>query len=155
MSATGLAVFDKPLQVTNTWLDDIVAELGHDQQVAGHVLSAVLHAVWDRLPPEFAVHLGAQLPILVRCTYYDQWHFTREPNRDRSLEHFLDRVGQGLKSIRPIDRLNAAQIVFSVLSRHLDEGQVAKVRDSLPHGDSSALAINQQVSPQAILSGQD
>ena len=48
MSATGLAVFDKTLQVTNTWLDEIIAELGPDRQVAWHVLSAVLHAVRDR-----------------------------------------------------------------------------------------------------------
>ena len=133
MSTTGLDVFDRTLHVTNTWLDDIMAELGSDRHVAWHVLSAVLHAVRDRLPPELAVHLGAQLPILVRGAYYDQWHFTPEPDRDRSLEHFLDRVGQGLKNIRPINRPDAVQVVFRVLNRHLDQGQIAKVRDSLPH----------------------
>jgi uncharacterized protein (DUF2267 family) len=133
MSATGLDVFDRTLHVTNTWLDEIMAELGPDRQVAWHVLSAVLHALRDRLPPELAAHLGAQLPLLVRGVYYDQWHFTLEPDRDRSLEHFLDRVGQGLKTIRPIDRPDAVRAVLAVLQRHLDAGQTAKVRDSLPH----------------------
>ncbi|AWM86345.1 DUF2267 domain-containing protein [Microvirga sp. 17 mud 1-3] len=133
MSTTGLDVFDRTLHVTNSWLDEIMAELGPDRHLAWHVLSAVLHAVRDRLPPELAVHLGAQLPLLVRGAYYDQWHFISEPDRDRSLEHFLDRVGQGLKNIRPVNRAEAVQVVFRVLNQYLDEGQIAKVWDSLPH----------------------
>jgi hypothetical protein len=34
MSATGLDVFDKTLQTTNIWLDEIMAKLGPDRQVA-------------------------------------------------------------------------------------------------------------------------
>ncbi|TMJ79725.1 MAG: DUF2267 domain-containing protein, partial [Alphaproteobacteria bacterium] len=49
MSATGLDVFDKTLQTTNIWLDEIMGKLGPDRQVAWHVLSAVLHALRDRL----------------------------------------------------------------------------------------------------------
>ena len=63
MSATGLAVFDKTLQVTNTWLDEIIAELGPDRQVAWHVLSAVLHAVRDRLSPESPCIWGHNYPF--------------------------------------------------------------------------------------------
>jgi len=44
MSATGLDAFDKTLQTTNIWLDEIMAKLGPDRQVAWHVLGAVLHA---------------------------------------------------------------------------------------------------------------
>ena len=132
MSMTGLDVFDKTVQLTNAWLGEIMDEVGPDRKVAWHVLSAVLHAVRNLLPPELAVHLGAQLPLLVRGTYYDQWHYAPEPHRDRSLDHFLEKVGQGLKNIRPVDRIDAARAVFGVLTRHLPEGQVAKVRESLP-----------------------
>ena len=52
MSTTGLDVFDRTLQKTNTWLDEIMAELGPDRHVAWHVLGAVLHAVRDRIGPE-------------------------------------------------------------------------------------------------------
>ncbi|TIR27974.1 MAG: DUF2267 domain-containing protein, partial [Mesorhizobium sp.] len=37
MSATGLDVFDKTLQTTNIWLDEIMAEMGPDRQIAWHV----------------------------------------------------------------------------------------------------------------------
>src|SRR6266568_3524840 len=74
MSATGLEVFDKTLQTTNIWLDEIMAKLGPDRRIAWHALGAVLHALRDRLQIGLAVHLGAQLPLLVRGLYYDQWH---------------------------------------------------------------------------------
>jgi hypothetical protein len=34
MSATGIDVFDKSLQVTNTWLNEIMEEHGPDRQRA-------------------------------------------------------------------------------------------------------------------------
>ncbi|MGK6357046.1 DUF2267 domain-containing protein [Sphingomonas sp. DT-207] len=70
MSATGLDVFDKTIQTTNIWLDEIMAEIGPDRQIAWKVLSTVLHKLRDRLPVEAAAHFGAQLPLLVRGAYY-------------------------------------------------------------------------------------
>jgi uncharacterized protein (DUF2267 family) len=132
MSATGLEVFDRTLQATHAWLDDIMADLGPDRHVAWHALGGVLHALRDRLPLELAVHLGAQLPLLVRGLYYDQWRIGAEPNRTRTLEAFLDQVGEGLKNIRPVNRMEAARSVLRVLTRHVSAGQVRHVRDSLP-----------------------
>jgi uncharacterized protein (DUF2267 family) len=100
--------------------------------LAWHVLGAVLHAVRDRLPLELAIHLGAQLPLLVRGLYYDQWHLGIEPELSRSVEAFLERVGKGLANVRPVDRSEAVRTVFGVLSRHLSAGQVAKARNALP-----------------------
>ena len=41
MSTTGLDVFDKTLQTTNIWLDEIMDVVGPDRGVAWHVLGAV------------------------------------------------------------------------------------------------------------------
>src|SRR5215207_1392970 len=71
MSATGLDVFDKTLQTTSIWLDELMQEIGHDRQVAWHVLGAVLRGVRDRIPLELAAHLGAQLPLLVLQLRFD------------------------------------------------------------------------------------
>src|SRR5687768_17169423 len=73
MSATGLAVFDKTLQTSNIWLDEICSMIGPDRKVAWKVLSVVLHKLRDRLPVELAAHLGAELPLLIRGVYYDQF----------------------------------------------------------------------------------
>jgi uncharacterized protein (DUF2267 family) len=81
MSATGVNVFDKTLQTTNIWLDEIMEELGPDRQLTWHILGAVLRALRDRLPADLAAHLSAQLPLLVRGTYYDRYRPADVPNR--------------------------------------------------------------------------
>ena len=132
MSATGLDVFDKSLQTTNIWLDEVMADIGPDRQVAWHVLGAVLRALRDRVPAPLAAHLGAQLPLIVRGAYYDGYHPNAEPMRLRTQDAFLAHVEHGLHGIRPVDPRDAVCAVFDVLSAHLPRGQCVKVRDALP-----------------------
>jgi uncharacterized protein (DUF2267 family) len=141
MSATGLDVFDKTLQTTHIWLDDLMQDetIGRDRQVAWHLLGIVLRAVRDRIPLELAVHLGAQLPLLVRGIYYDQWHAPgRMDDKPRSLDEFLDPISEQLNQIRPMNARTATGAVFTVLARHVDPGQAEKVRHALP-GEVQAL----------------
>jgi uncharacterized protein (DUF2267 family) len=133
MSNTGLEVLDKTLQTTNLWLDDIMQEIGPDRHVAWKVLSVVLHKLRDRLPVELAAHLGAQLPLLVRGVYYDQYQPSRQPTDWKRMDGFAEEVGRWLSDIRPVDPRAAIGAVLRVLSHHLPDGQVVKVRNALPH----------------------
>jgi uncharacterized protein (DUF2267 family) len=84
MSATGLDVFDRTLQATNIWLDDIMQELGwSDRHRAYHALRAVLHALRDRLPVDDAAHFAAQLPMLIRGLFYEGWRPAAVPVNER------------------------------------------------------------------------
>ena len=132
MSAAGIDVFDKTLQTTHIWLDEIMAEIGPDRQLAWKVLSTVLHKLRDRLPVEAAAHLGAQLPLLVRGVYYDQFQPARQPSDCKRIEEFKAEVAKWLSDVRPIDPDAAVRAVFRVLSHHLDPGQIAKVQAILP-----------------------
>jgi uncharacterized protein (DUF2267 family) len=134
MSATGLEVFDRTLQTTNIWLGEIMDRLGPDRQVAWKVLSTVLHKLRDRLPLPLAAHLGAQLPLLVRGVYYDQFEPGRQPSDCDTPEEFTAEVASWLADIRPVDPDEAVRAVFATLSRHLSEGQLVKVRQALPRG---------------------
>jgi uncharacterized protein (DUF2267 family) len=131
MSATGLDVFDKTIQTTNTWLDEINAVLGPDRQVAWKVLSVVLHKLRDRIPVELSAHLSAELPLLVRGVYYDQYQPAKQPT-DWDLEQFIHEVAKWLSDTRPIDPRDAVRTVFSVLSRHIPRGQIETVQGALP-----------------------
>jgi uncharacterized protein (DUF2267 family) len=132
MSASGLEVFDKTLQTTHIWLDQIMREIGPDRHVAWHVLGAVLRTLRDRVPLGLAAHLGAQLPILVRGAYYDQWSPSDKPLELRNAQEFLEHVGKLLKDTRPVNVATAVRAVFATISAHVPEGQVRKIRDSLP-----------------------
>lgn len=131
MSATGLDVLDKSVQTTNIWLDELMAEIGPDRQVAWKVLSTVLHKLRDRLTVELSAHLGAQLPLVIRGVYYDQYEPEKQP-WDCDLEEFVAEVSEWLSDTRPVDPRLAVQAVFALLSRHVDRGQIAKVQDALP-----------------------
>jgi uncharacterized protein (DUF2267 family) len=132
MSATGLEAFDRTVQTTNIWLNEITSEIGPDRQLAWHTLGVVLRTLRDRLPVEEAAHLGAQLPLLVRGACYDQYRPARQPDPIRSRDKFLHRVAEGLSNVRPIDPGDAVRTVFRVVGSHLPEGQVAKTKHSLP-----------------------
>lgn len=132
MSTTGLDVFDKTVQTTNIWLDEIMARMGPDRRVAWHILGAVLRTLRDRLSVDEAAHLGAQLPLLVRGLYYDQWHPAAGARKERRQEEFLAHIGDGLKDTRPVNTKEAARTVFQVLTKHVTPGEINKIVTSLP-----------------------
>ena len=132
MSASGLDVFDRTLETTHIWLNEICNDLGPDKQVAWKVLSTVLHKLRDRLTINLAAHLGAQLPLLIRGVYYDQFEPGHMPSELRSRDDFIAEVAEWLRDTRPVDTEEAIRSVFRVLSRHISEGQIDKVRDALP-----------------------
>ena len=134
MSATGLEVFDTTLQETNIWLKDICLAAEIDRHCAWRVMGAVLRATRDRLPLELAVHLGAQMPLLVRGAYYDQWVPGAVDRPSRSPEDFAVSVANNLGGVRPIDAVGAIGAVFATIGRHVSAGEVQKVRRALPVG---------------------
>jgi uncharacterized protein (DUF2267 family) len=142
MSATGLDVFDRTIQLTNVWLDEIMETLPRDKQLAWRALGAVLRTIRDRVPLNLAAHLGAQLPLLVRGAYYDQWRPGDNPQNWRSSEDLFSRISVQLGFIKPIDPADAAQAVFRVLNHHVDPNQIEKIRHALPEEVRSLWPVN-------------
>jgi uncharacterized protein (DUF2267 family) len=129
MSATGLETFDQTLQKTNIWLTEIMEDLGPDRQHAYHALRAVLHSLRDRLTVEEAAHLSAQLPLLIRGIYFEGWHPAGEPNKDRSMDEFLQHVRERLGNIEPINVETVTRSVFRVLRQNVTDSEIAHVKD--------------------------
>ena len=97
------------------------------------MLTAVLHALRDRLTVDEVAQLGAQLPILVRGLYYDRWHHPAgKPDRLRHKEEFLATVAAELDDIGQIDPEDATRAVFAVLERHIAPGEIEDVKAMLP-----------------------
>jgi uncharacterized protein (DUF2267 family) len=133
MNSTGVTALDHTIQQTNVWLKGVQDELVlANRHEAYRALRVVLHALRDRLPPEVAIKLGAQLPILVRGFYYEGWHAAGTPTRERRLEDFADHVALELAGDFPVDALAAARGVFEILWEKLDLGEFEKVLNHLP-----------------------
>jgi len=99
------------------------------RQEAYNALRAVLHTLRDRLPPEVAIKLGAQLPMLLRGIYYEGWHAA---GTQRHLGGFVDHVWSELSKQFAVDPLNVTRGVFEILWEHLDPGEFEKVMNHLP-----------------------
>lgn len=140
MSMTGLPVFDTTVQKTNTWVNDLAAELGwEDRHRAFQGLRVTLHALRDRLTAEEAAHLASQLPILLAGFYYENWKPATTPNKDRSKAEFLGHVRQYFESIQPpessgigFDVEHLVRGVFKLLAQRVTRGEIEDVIQMLP-----------------------
>lgn len=122
-------IFAKTMQTTNIWLREIGEDIGADRRQCYHVLLAVLHAVRDRLTVDDNAHFSAQLPMLVRGLYFQNWDPDLELGRWRTREDFLGDVGNELQYIDPEEACDA---VFRVLNHYVDPDELDKVRHALP-----------------------
>jgi uncharacterized protein (DUF2267 family) len=134
MTTTGLEALDSTVHQTNVWLKAIMGRLGtEDRHRAYLALRTTLHALRDRLQPEMAVHLGAQLPMLVRGIYYEDWHMAGTPTRERHKEEFLAHVAAGFRRGPEVDPQQVVRAVLATLVENIDPGQVSKIMAVLPH----------------------
>lgn len=129
----GVHEFDYVLQDGNAWLQAVIKKLKTEDAHLGYMaLKATLHVLRDRIPRESAVHLGGQLPTVIRGVYYENWHLAGKPTKERHLEPFLDHVAREIPQSMDLDAENAARAVFEVMSDRVDHGEVAKVVRTLP-----------------------
>lgn len=127
-------MFDETMQVTREWIEDLAGRMHVDDPHKAYLaLRAVLHEVRDHLPPELAAHLAAQLPMLVRGFYFEGWRPVTTPSAERSRDSFLEAVAAQVRD--PALHADAtAEAVFGMLTDRLSEGQVDKIRRTLPPG---------------------
>lgn len=132
MSMTGLSTFDETLQLSNVWLNELMEQLDwDDKRRAYRALRAVLHALRDRLTAHEAVHLGAQLPMLIRGLYYENWHMRDSAPAERTKSAFLGHVNAELRD-QTVDAEESAREVFGLLARKISSGEIEDVKRMLP-----------------------
>jgi len=74
-TATKVSALDHAAQSAHTWVCEVAREFDtEDREFAHRVLGAWLHTLRDRLSVEASAHFGAQLPDLIRGTFYSGWN---------------------------------------------------------------------------------
>ena len=125
-------------QQTQEWLNELEGRepFETEEQAYSH-LRAVLHAVRDRLTVEEAVHLGQQLPMIVRGFYYEGWQPSRAPDEIETQDAFFRHVESSLggttsTAAGDLDVRAATQAVLRFLDDQLQDGTLRHVKQQLP-----------------------
>ncbi len=123
----------KTLQTTSRYLRHMM-DTGEfqDQAEAFIVLRASLKALRDRIETGEAIHLGSQLPALLRGFYFEGWNFTGKPIKDRTVDAFLNAVKAHLYGHDAIDLSRAVPIAMKVVLDMIDQGEAVQVLHSIP-----------------------
>jgi uncharacterized protein (DUF2267 family) len=104
-----------------------------DETQAYSALRAVLHALRDRLTTDEAVHLSAQLPMIVRGLYFEGWKPSKTPVKQRHADDFFAAVEISLRNAATtIDPENAVCAVFTLLNDKVTRGEIEDVRNMMP-----------------------
>lgn len=133
MSWTGLETFDTAIQKADIWLKQIMLEINTDSKRKAYMgMRAVLHALRDRLTIDEAVDLGAQLPLLIRGVYYDEWDPSKNPIKDRHVDDFLSRIQAHYRGETPQDLEQMVKAVFKVIRSKVTDGEIKDVKGMMP-----------------------
>ena len=138
---TQVDAFNITLQKTGEWLRDIreALEWTSDQR-AYQALRAVLHTLRDRLPVTEAVHLGSQLPMLVRGFYYEGWTPGDKPVK-MSHDEFLAAVASHFRNEKGADPVRVTRAVIEVMIAHTNVNQLGKIAALMPRDFSDLFPV--------------
>ena len=133
MSMTGFESFDTAVQKADIWLKELSRELGADSKKQAYTaLRAVLHTLRDRLSIDEAADLGAQLPMLIRGIYYDEWDPSKMPVKDRHLDDFLNHIRENFRGDPQTQPEVITKAVFKLLQHKITEGEIKDIKSMMP-----------------------
>jgi uncharacterized protein (DUF2267 family) len=75
--------------------------------------------------------LAAQLPVLIRGIYFEGWKPLDTPVWDRKKDDFIARVQHAFSDDLLNDPEAAVTAVFRLLDRHVSQGEIEEVRNSM------------------------
>jgi uncharacterized protein (DUF2267 family) len=134
---TGIAAFDRTIQKTNTWIKELMQEMGWKNRERSYgALRACLHAMRDILSNEEVTQFGAQLPTLLRGAYFEGWRSRGGPIRIKTVQEFYDLVfhhlGAAQKKFSDEEIRAFTHACFNVATKHVSAGEMLDVRAGLP-----------------------
>jgi len=97
-----------------------------------HILRAVLHALRDNLSIDEAAQFSAQLPLLLRGSFYECWNPQKEGPKGFTKKEFMEAVRNNLK---PIEQLNfdleiGVASALAVIMGHVSSGEMDDIVQS-------------------------
>ena len=125
--------FEQQTKETQQWLSEIAELMGTPKRKdwAYSALKAVLHTVRDRTTLQEVFHLSAQLPVLIRGIYLENYSPTNKPlklNAEEFIQMIGDKMGPGVE----VDESDAFRSVMTVLYQKVSPGELDDIKGSMP-----------------------
>ncbi|MEC5292930.1 DUF2267 domain-containing protein [Aurantimonas sp. C2-6-R+9] len=132
MNDSAIPAFSHGAQQAQQWVNELADDLNEGlERHALRLLRSVLHALRDAISVEEAADLSAQLPVLIRGIFFEGWQPSATPAWNRTKEDFVARVENDLRDDPFDDTEEAIAAVFRLLDRHISEGEITQVRNSM------------------------
>ena len=130
---TTLETIDRTVHKTNTIINDIATAQPKlaDKEHAHDALRAVLTTLRDRLTPEQANSLGAQLTPLLRGMFYEGWKLGSVPVK-MNKEEFLEAVESRLSTPFAGATEELVRDVLATVAASIDPKELDKLKHGLP-----------------------
>jgi len=133
---TGTRAFDRSLHKTNTWLKEMMDLMNwNNREKALSALRATLHALRDILPLQENIHLSAQMPILIRGLYFENWHYHPEPLRMNTIGEFYElvreKLGRGVGRFSSDELRRFTRASLFVMTKHISAGELYDIKGLL------------------------
>jgi uncharacterized protein (DUF2267 family) len=129
-----VTVFSRTVQKSEVWVSEMHEELKWmDADGVYHLLKAVLQTFRDHLNTNEAAQLAAQLPLLLKGTFYECWDPKAERPKGLSKEEFLNDVRNkmGPNGEPNFDFEQGVLVALKVIMKHVSPGEIADVLGSL------------------------
>lgn len=135
----------------NTFLKNYAKEMNmaNDQNRAGRIFTAIMHALRDIIPPEESLQLISQLPMFLKAVYVNRWTLKEKKPKIKHMAEFLELVrshdqGTAANDFEYNDELaeRYVDITFIYLRKYISLGEMEDIRDGLPKDLKSMIYSN-------------
>jgi uncharacterized protein (DUF2267 family) len=125
--------FNRSHEIAETWVRELCTEMHWlNLDDAYHLLRAVLHTLRDWTTVDEAAQFAAQLPLVLRGTFFEGWNPGAVTKIGRTKEEFVMGVVGRIAVNVKYDLESAIQTVIKVIGHHVSEGEMKDIFSGLP-----------------------
>ncbi len=126
-------VFERTTHEAHEWVNDRAGRTGwSNEREVLRLLRTVLVNIRDHLPVNEMAQFSAQLPLILRGTFYEGWQPKKTPVRERHAADFIAAVEAQVGEVLDYRGESDIKAVFNVINARISRGEVEDVRACLP-----------------------
>lgn len=133
MNTGQIHVFERTTHEAHEWINDLTGRLGwSSERDVLRLLRVVLRKLRDHLQVNEMAQMSAQLPIMLRGMFFEEWQPKLTPVRERHVDDFIAAVADQVGDVQDYRGIADVTAVFELLNARISRGEIEDVRANLP-----------------------